>query len=142
MIGYIIGGIIPAVLLGVYSILQKAAAQRGISPGMMLMVIGISAVTVGAVYCRLTQETRISTASGILAGLSGLVWAVATCLVAIGMTRFQAPISKLVPLYNMNTLVAVILGLLIFAEWKSVHSWQLLAGSVLIVIGGTLAATA
>lgn len=50
--------------------------------------------------------------------------------------------SKLVPLFNMNTLVAVCLGLLVFSEWKNVHVLQLAVASVLIIIGGILATNA
>ena len=31
--GYLLGGIIPAVLLGIYSVLQKAATKHGINMG-------------------------------------------------------------------------------------------------------------
>ncbi len=40
----------------------------------------------------------------------------------------------------MNTLVAVCIGLVAFAEWKDVHISKLIIGSVLVVIGGTLVA--
>jgi hypothetical protein len=42
----------------------------------------------------------------------------------------------------MNTLITVLLALWVFAEWKTVHIPQLLLGSILIVIGGTLVARA
>jgi len=35
----------------------------------------------------------------------------------------------------MNTLVAVCIGLVAFAEWKDVHISKLIIGSVLVVIG-------
>ena len=57
-------------------------------------------------------------------------------------TKYSASISTLVPLYNLNTLIAVSVGLLVFAEWKTVAVPQLLFGSVLIVVGGTLVARA
>ncbi len=139
MAGYIIGGIVPAVLLGVYSVTQKAATERGISPGMLLVVIGCNVIVVGLVYCWITNDFAASPASGVYASLTGLLWALATCLIAFTMSRFQTPISKLVPLFNTNTLVAVGLGLLCFAEWRNVAVWRLLAGAVLIVAGGALA---
>ena len=70
----------------------------------------------------------------------GLTWAVAAGLVAFALSKYSTPISKLVPLYNMNTLVAVCIGLVAFAEWKDVHISKLIIGSVLVVIGGTLVA--
>jgi uncharacterized membrane protein YqhA len=38
--------------------------------------------------------------------------------------------------------LAVILGLVIFAEWRNVDPWKLLAAAVLIVAGGVLASRA
>ena len=62
--------------------------------------------------------------------------------VVIALTKYDASISQLVPLYIMNTLFTVLLGLLIFSEWATVSSPKLIVGSILIVIGGTLAASA
>jgi transporter family protein len=56
--------------------------------------------------------------------------------------KFETPIAKLTPLYNMNTLIVVLLALWIFAEWKEVKVLQLLIGAVLIVMGGVLVARA
>lgn len=41
----------------------------------------------------------------------------------------------------MNTLVAVVIGLVVLAEWENVQPGQLLLGAVLTVAGGVLAAT-
>lgn len=63
-------------------------------------------------------------------------------MVAIAYSRFKMPVSKLVPLFNTNTLVAVVLGLLIFNEWKTINSPKLIIGAILVVIGGTLVTNA
>jgi len=57
------------------------------------------------------------------------------------LVKHDAPISIIVPLFNMNSLVSVLLGLWIFAEWRDVNTVKLLAGTVLITAGGTLVAT-
>ena len=49
---------------------------------------------------------------------------------------------QLAPLYNMNTMVAVLIGLWAFSEWKELDMLRLLSGVVLIVIGGTLVSRA
>lgn len=141
-IGYLIGGIIPAILFGFYNILQKASSQHKISPGMYLIVVGICAIAVGAVYCFVFKEYTISPTSGFFATLNGIVWGVATCLIALAYTRFKMPVSKLVPIFNTNTLVAVILGLIIFSEWKTVSSPKVIIGAILVIIGGTLSTNA
>lgn len=50
--------------------------------------------------------------------------------------------SKLVPFFNMNTLVSVALILWIFAEWQSVNVLKFLIGVIFVVLGGTLVALA
>lgn len=138
VIGYLIGGIIPAILYGLYNILQKASSQHKISPGMYLIVVGICAIAIGTAYCLIFKEFAISPISGFYATLNGIVWGLATCLIALAYTHYKMPVSKLVPIFNTNTLVAVILGLIIFSEWKTVSSPKVIIGAILVIIGGTL----
>ena len=49
---------------------------------------------------------------------------------------------KLVPLDNAHPLVAVLVGIWVFAEWTPVQPLKLLAGSLLIVAGSVLVAKA
>jgi glucose uptake protein GlcU len=142
VIGYLIGGIVPAILYGLYNILQKASSQYKISPGMYLIVVGICAITLGTAYCLIFKEYTITPTSGFFATLNGLMWGFATCLIALAYSRFKMPVSKLVPIFNTNTLVAVILGLIIFSEWKTVSSPKIIIGAILVIIGGTLATNA
>lgn len=141
-IGYLIGGFIPAILYGFYNIVQKASSQHKISPGMYLIVVGLCAITIGVAYCLIFKEYTISPASGLFATLNGVVWGVATCLIALAYSHFKMPVSKLVPIFNTNTLVAVILGLIIFSEWKTVNSPKVIIGAILVIIGGTLSTNA
>ena len=140
--GYLIGGVLPALILGVFSILQKLSTKNGISPGMFLIVVGINIIAVGLVYCFFANEFAVSWRSGFYASLTGIAWAVATGLVSYTLAKYQIPISKLVPIFNMNTLVAVCLGLIVFAEWKNINMPKLFIASILIVAGGTLASKA
>jgi uncharacterized membrane protein len=49
---------------------------------------------------------------------------------------------SLTPLYNMNVLVTVVLGLLLFAEYRDVHVVRLLGGTILLMAGALLVAGA
>lgn len=142
ILGYVIGGILPALFLGLYSVLQKASTKQGISPGMLMVIMGINIIIVGLVYCFISKEYSISIRSGLLASLTGVVWGIATVLIAIALSKYNVAISKLVPLFNMNTLVAVCLGLWAFNEWKNISVMQLVVASALIIIGGILATNA
>lgn len=129
--------------------LQRAAKsghqtwdKHGISPGILLAVMGVQIVIIGLVYSFVFKEYTLTLKSGILTSCTGIVWACATCFISVALSKYNMPISNLVPLFNMNTLVAVCLGLVVFAEWKNINLIRLFAASVLIVIGGILATKA
>lgn len=138
----VLGGVLPAILLGIAGIFQKFSANGGIGTGPFLIGVGLTTVVVGGVFVVVEKQAVITGQSAVFTLLYGLVWATATGFVAISLSRYGGQISQLVPLYNMNTLVAVLLGLVIFAEWRNVDPWKLLAAAVLIVAGGVLASRA
>lgn len=138
--GIIIGGILPALLFGVSGVLQKASMQAGIGLGPYLLCIAVGVFGTGAVFYGLTSDRLISPASGAYALLIGVIWALSMGLVEVALNAYHAPLAKLAPLYNMNTLVVVLLALVVFAEWEEVSPLKLLIGTALIIIGGTLVA--
>jgi uncharacterized membrane protein len=102
------------------------------------MVIGLTSTVVGVVFCADGDWTW--TRGGIgYACLFGVCWATGTGCVGIALKKYGAQISQLVPLYNMNTLVAVIIGLVAFQEWRTVQPLRISLAAVLIVAGGILA---
>ena len=137
-LGLIIGGILPALLFGFSGICQKWSNQHGISTGAYLVFIGIGVVMVGVVLWMLNAKQQYNVASVIPALGLGVSWGLGAFCVAVGISKYSAPLAKLVPLYNMNTLVAVLLALVIFSEWKEVHLVKLSIGAVLIILGGVL----
>jgi transporter family protein len=140
-IGLIIGGLIPAIILGISSLLQKIGSQSG--PGAFLILSGAGIMVVGIVASVfITDVAGMTTRSGVFSLLFGIVWGLATIGVVLAMGQYGVPVGKLVPLLNMNTLVAVVLALWIFSEWKTVGVSQLMVGAVLIVAGGVLVARA
>lgn len=135
-------GILAAALYGLSGIFAKASTQAGIGLGWYLFICGIAIAGVGIGSSLFLSNGTLSMKSGLHAAGLGLTWGVGTAVVAIALTKYQIPLGKIVPLYNMNTLVAVLLALWIFAEWKQVHVPTLLIGSLLVIIGGTLVARA
>lgn len=142
MIGLIVGGLLPAIFYGLSAVFAKASNSAGIGLGYYILTMGAAAVMTGFVCLVTVSDRTFSLAAGRDAFLAGATWAIGSVLVAIALARFKAPIAQLVPLYNMNTLVGVLLGLWIFAEWQGLNVPYLLIGSVLIIIGGTLVAWA
>jgi len=132
----LIGGLIPALLFGSAGIFQKICAQQGISSGLFLICVGLGNLIVGAAALMIQGYDDVTLKQCIPGLAMGMSLGVGTLLVVYAIAQYQVPISKLAPLYNMNTLVTVIAGLLIFSEWKTVNGSSVIIGSILIILGG------
>jgi len=86
------------------------------------------------------NDWNINLTSGAYTILYAVLWTLGVACIAIALARYDAQISQLVPLYNMNTLVAVLIGLVLFNEWKDLNLTRLLLATVLTIGGGILAA--
>ncbi len=142
LIGLVIGGLVPAILFGVNGVLAKAGTQAGIGLGIYLLIIAAGVALTGVLFLFVDPSRALSAKAGWYTLAMGITWGLGVGLVGIGLVRFGAPLSKLVPLYNMNTLVAVVIALWIFAEWEKVNALKLLVGAILVILGGTLVALA
>ena len=134
----LIGGFLPAILLGLSGVCQKLSTTAGIGSGPLLIVIGLTSTVVGFFFCADGDWTWTRAGLGY-AFLFGICWATATGCVGLALKKYGAQISQLVPLYNMNTLVAVAIGLIAFAEWRTVQPLRISIAAFLIVAGGILA---
>lgn len=141
-LGIIVGGLIPAVCYGIAGVLAKISTDAGMPVGSHLVFIGLAASAIGGVFNLILPGKVPSITPIISSSILGAVWAFGTGCIALGLIRYQAPVSKLTPLYNMNSLVGVVLALIIFAEWRSVNIGNLVMGTLLICLGGILAARA
>ena len=139
-IGIILGGIIPALFYGLSIITMKAGAGYKISTSSYLMIIGIVIFCTGLVVKPLlnTTDTTLNYKAIAFSMGSGLLWALGTTLVNYSILKFETPIAILTPLYNMNTLVAVLGGMILFAEWKTINSVPVFLGTILVICGGIL----
>ena len=142
VIAILLGGILPALMLGLTGVFQKLSNNARIGTGPFLIVAGLTTALVGGVFLLLERDATIGQRSALYTVLFGLVWATAIGLIGIALGRFGGQISQLVPLYNMNTLIAVLIGLVVLAEWRNVDPRKLAVAAVLIVIGGIVAARA
>jgi len=138
----LIGGFIPAVLFGVGATLQKVINKEAIGLGPYLMGIGATIFACGALYALWDRDFAITSRSAAYIVLFGVMWSAAMVCIAIALKRYNGQIGQIVSIYNMNTLISVVLGLVILSEWKYVNGVRLFAAAVLISIGGVLAANA
>ncbi len=137
-LGILIGGIVPAVLFGISGLFQKFSAQQGVSLGAHIVAIGIGVCLVGIVICGMHQQQDYSVKRLIPSLIIGASWGTGMLLVAIAITKYNASLSVVTPLYNMNTLITVLAALIIFAEWKDANLTKLIIGTGLIILGGIL----
>lgn len=144
LLGILIGGLIPALLFGLFAILTKASTQQELNTSIYIITVGFACIILGLLSLPLLSDSpgKISPVGVTYAACGGLAWAGGMVLVNVALSRFQAPIALLAPLYNMNTLVAVLLGLWIFAEWRGVSTPTLMLGAFLITLGGIIVSKA
>ncbi|MBE9066869.1 hypothetical protein IQ260_09405 [Leptolyngbya cf. ectocarpi LEGE 11479] len=138
LLGLIVGGLLPALFYGLSSVFAKSSTNAGMSVGGHLFVIGIAISVTGLLFNTLVPSNIPSLLAVASSSMQGVLWGLGTGCVVLGLLNYQAPLAKLVPLYNMNTLVTSGLALVIFSEWRTVNPLQLLVGAGLIIAGGVL----
>ncbi len=140
--GLLVGGVLPALLFGITGTLQKFYGRAGGGTGWYLPLVGLGVAATGLVAMPYLGERALTMRAGAVALAIGVSWGFGMIAVILGLDRFGAPLAKLAPLYNLNTLVVVLLALVLFAESREVNVPRLLAGAALIVAGGALVAKA
>lgn len=139
-LGLLVGGVLPALFLGLSSVFQKTSNRAGIAAGPFLLVVGAVVLLVGLFLTVLQRDLTINWTSAAHGAAGAALWATGMACIATALGRYNAQLSQLVPLYNMNTLVAVGVGLVVLSEWQTVHPVKILAASALTIAGGILAA--
>jgi uncharacterized membrane protein len=138
LVPLIVGGVIPALMYGAAGIFQKMSAREGGSATSYLIYFGAATALSGLIWRVILKESWGTPRSAGLAFVAGLVFSMGAGLISMAMINYQAAVSQLSPLYNMNVLVTVGLGLLILSEHQSLDVTRLLAGAALIAVGAVL----
>jgi uncharacterized membrane protein len=140
---WLVYGLIAALLWGGYIVVAKVATSEkyfGINSSYvsLLMLIGIAVVFIANTIYEGKFELPQNTGGMAIGILAGALWALGM-VVSLKAIAAGADVAKLTPIYNTNTLVAVILGIIILNELPSADNMlRVLAGAVLIVIGAIL----
>jgi len=134
----IIGGFIPAVLYGLATVCQKWSAKYGGGAAGYLIGLGLTTFISGLVFRFVLAERAMPLKATAFALLAGIFFATGAGLISLAIIRYDASIAQLSPLYNMNVLITILLGLLVFSELRDVELPRLLAGTALILFGGWL----
>ena len=143
MENWLIYGLATSLFFGVFAISNKVATSEkyyGLNPSAasIFMGIGILAVFVGfALYGGNFAMPKSIPGAGY-GLLSGIMWGAGMVFVLKALSS-GADVAKLVPIYNTNTLVAVILGIVLLKEIPVASAiLKVLAGAILILIGSVL----
>lgn len=140
-------GLLATVCWGSYIVVAKLATHSdycNLPPrkSVILMTIGIAIVL--TVYGLLVApgdapDTSPLDGRSVLAGTgAGLLWALGMVFALLAL-QAGAEVSRLVPLYNCNTLVAVLLGIVFLREVPNrAELPQVVCGALLVVGGGVL----
>lgn len=137
-LGILIGGILPAFIYALSGLLQKVPAKAGVGVGPYLTLLGLGVTVVGLIACMILPRGTLSFEGLGSSAAVGVIWGLGTGAVLWALSATGVPIAKLVPLYNMNTLFAVLLGLWVFSEAKELQLTPLLLGAALIAAGSVL----
>ncbi len=138
--GKLIGGFGAAVLLGLCGIFQKLAVDGGASATQYVALGGLGIILRGIVPMLLNPEERKGSIQAILLALcGGLFWGSASCLMGYAIIKYASPISLLSPLSNLNTVIAVFAGYMLFSE--KVYWNRVIVGTILAVFTGFILTT-
>lgn len=142
MLPLVLGGFLPALFYGIAGVIQKASGRAGGSASLYLIGFGCGTLLAGVIYRQLSSDPPFAARPLALALIAGISFAAGAGLISAVLIRFDASVAQLAPLYNMNTLITVVLGLTLYAEWANLSVPRLLVGTVAILLGGWLVSSA
>ncbi len=123
-------------------ILYFILRQKALPSFLKLLGILLIGIVLGyMIYCLRRTGIRTSLPMVGYGLLQGILWASGMIFVFMALS-VGAEVAKLAPIYNTNTLVAVILSLLLLNEIPTTDNRvKVIIGAILIVIGGILASS-
>ena len=137
---WIFYGLFASLFFGINAVVYKVAAVNGgLNPyyAGVFYAAGIFITVLVAYLLKFSAPTTNYKWLG-LALIAGVIWGLGFIMTAVAISN-HADISRLAPLYNTNTLIAVILGVVLLKEIPSAASvWRVVLGAVLVVAGSIL----
>lgn len=140
----VVGGLVPALFLGLGTVLMRFSIGADASIPTYLAVIGTTIALVGWISVVLTGQSaglRVPGAVGWAIAMA-LAWSTAIACISYGFGTLKLPVSVVAPLTNSNAIVAVTVRALAFGEWRSLHLPMTVGGTLLICAGATLVSLA
>lgn len=137
---WVIFGILASLMWGTYVFLLNISEKKYNTPApeaFFAMSLSILGTAIGYFFLVKFETTHLSILGFVFSVTAGVIWSIGMSSIAIALSNPKTNISKLVPLYNTNTLVAFLLGVLLLGEIT--HNLPMvLVGAILITSGGVL----
>src|SRR3989344_74263 len=132
-------GLIAAFFFALNTILYKIAQQKGnFSPYYGVLMFGIGVMIVAGAFFLSNPSFEFEWKSSGLAIIAGAVWAIGMIAVAIAISQ-KADVARLAPIYNINTILAVLMGIIFLNEIPDMSQMiRIISGAVLIVVGAVM----
>jgi Na+-transporting NADH:ubiquinone oxidoreductase subunit NqrE len=135
--GFLIRGVIPAICLGLGTVLMRASLGAGASIPVYLVLVGSTVAVLGWGATFLLGAAASTPRAVVFAIAMGACWTLAIACMAYGMSALKLPVSVVAPLINSNALAAVLVGAIAFTEWRSLNLPLVALGTALICSGAT-----
>lgn len=132
-------GLIAAFFFGFQTVIYKYAVQKGnLSPYYSSFLVALGIVAIFGIFLLFKPGINFEWKSNGLLFISGIIWGLGFLAIAIAIAN-KADVARIAPIYNTNTLIAVLLGILILKEVPdTTQILRVISGAVLIVIGAIL----
>lgn len=140
---WLVYALLSMVAWGSYIVAAKVTTSPkyyGLSPRLssMLMFAGIGLIFLFYWLWPSGKGKELTIGSTVSGVSTGVLWGLGMLFSFLAIET-GANVSRLVPIYNCNTLIAVLLGILVLRELGDASQIiRILIGSVLIVVGGVL----
>jgi uncharacterized membrane protein len=142
---WVLFGIIAAICFGASALFAKVAlsdkhANMSVAVVALLTGIGIMGIMLLTFFATNKGESLTPTQIG-LGLLIGVLWAIGNVFIIYALKN-GADLSRMAPLYNTNTLIAVFLSIILLKELpNSSDALRVIFGAIMIFIGGILITT-
>ena len=139
MPNWIVYGIIAAVCFGVQTALYKAAYQKSnFTPYYGSFVFALGIVLIFGVFLLFKPDFSFELKPNAILFISGIIWGLGFLAIAVAIAQ-KADVARLAPIYNTNTIITVLLGIIFLKEIPDASQmFRVIAGAVLIVAGAVL----
>lgn len=137
-----IGGVFPAILVGLALTFLKLAGLNGVGAGSGMVVTGVGVMLAG-IIAHFLGLSGFKTTKGIFYSfLVGLFWGTGTLLMLYAVSKLHLPMAVSASLAATNVLVVVIFSITLFGEYTSLSLPKLIIGILAILFGSILVTTA